>query len=194
MEFVMEDVRALVSDSKEGLLRVRDIIINLNEFARKDSVDAELTDLNANIQSTLRILHSELKLGIEVELDLADLPMVNCHSGLISQVMLNLIKNGAQAMDGKGLLRIRSSVEDGFAAIRVRDSGSGIPDDVIDKIFDPFFTTKEVGSGTGLGLSLCHGIIQRHQGILEVVETGPSGTEFLLALPLSGAGLESSGE
>ncbi len=187
MDYVMEDVRALVSESRNGLVRVREIILNLNQFARKDSVDAEPMDMNASIKATLQILHNEVKYGVEVALELGDIPMVTCQPGLIKQVLLNLVKNGAQAMGGKGAMRISTTVEGEQVVVLVRDSGSGISADALEKIFDPFFTTKPVGEGTGLGLSLCHGIVQRHNGTLEVSETGEHGTEFRLALPIAGA-------
>lgn len=191
LDYVMEDVRSLVSESKDGLLRVRDIIVNLNEFARKDSINAEPVDLNASIESTLKILSNDLKTGVNVTLELGELPSVVCQPGLIKQVMLNLIRNGTQAMDGKGDMKICTEVDGEYAVLRVRDSGSGIPPEVIDKIFDPFFTTKPVGEGTGLGLSLCHGIVDRHGGVLEVSESSEKGTEFRLALPIEGVGGES---
>jgi len=187
MDYVMEDVRALVSESRNGLVRVREIILNLNQFARKDSVDAEPMDMNASIKATLQILHNEVKYGVEVALELGDIPMVTCQPGLIKQVLLNLVKNGAQAMGGKGAMRISTTVEGEQVVVLVRDSGSGISADALEKIFDPFFTTKPVGEGTGLGLSVCHGIVQRHNGTLEVSETGEHGTEFRLALPIAGA-------
>ena len=184
MDYVMEDVRSLVSDSKDGLVRVREIIVNLNEFARQDSVDIAPTDLNASIEGTLKVLKGELHQRIEIQLSLGELPLVSCQAGLINQVLLNVIKNGAQSMADHGVIKISSKVESDYVVVRVRDSGSGIPPDVLEKIFDPFFTTKPVGEGTGLGLSLCHGIVERHHGVLEVSETSAEGTEFRLALPI----------
>ncbi len=186
IDYVLEDVRSLVSESKDGLLRVREIILNLNEFARKDSIDAEPIDLNASIETTLLILKNELRAGVNVALELGDLPLVKCQPGLIKQVILNLIKNGAQAMGGNGDMFIKTEVDGDYVALRVRDTGSGIPPDVLASIFDPFFTTKPVGEGTGLGLSLCYGIVERHKGVLEVSETSEKGTEFRLALPING--------
>ena len=186
MDYILEDVRSLVDESKNGLKRVREIIINLNEFARKDTVKSEPSDLHACIEATLQILQNELKTGVNVRCDFAQLPAVHCQPGLIKQVLLNLIKNGAQAMGGKGDISITTSVDADNAIVRVRDTGPGIPAEVAEKIFDPFFTTKPVGEGTGLGLSLCHGIIERHKGILEVVETGSQGTEFRMVLPIDG--------
>jgi len=83
-------------------------------------------------------------------------------------------------------MRISSMIDGEYASIQVRDQGTGMSDDVKGKIFEPFFTTKPVGEGTGLGLSLCHGIVERHAGKLEVTETGPDGTEFTLSLPIAG--------
>lgn len=192
LDYVLEDVRSLVADSKDGLHRVRDIIINLNEFARKDTVKTQPADLNKCIEATLNILQNELKFGVNVQLDLAPLPAVNCQPGLIKQVLLNLIKNGAQAMGGKGDMHITTQLDGEHAVVRVRDSGTGIPAHVAEKIFDPFFTTKPVGQGTGLGLSLCHGIVERHQGTLEVSDTSEHGTEFQLVLPIGGALLDAA--
>lgn len=190
IDYILEDVRSLVSESKDGLLRVREIILNLNEFARKDSINAEPTDLNASIESTLQILKNELKSGVNVAVDLGELPLVKCQPGLIKQVILNLIKNGAQAMNGKGDMLVKTEVDRDHVVLRVRDSGTGIPPDVLDNIFDPFFTTKPVGQGTGLGLSLSYGIVERHNGVLEVSETSANGTEFRLALPIHGVQAE----
>lgn len=187
MDYVMEDVRALASESKNGLVRVREIILNLNEFARKDSVAAEPMDLNAGIESTLQILPNEIKSRVTIDLHPGELPAVICQPGLIKQVLLNLIKNGAQAMGGKGDMRISTAVEGEMAVVLVRDSGSGIPAEALEKIFDPFFTTEPVGEGTGLGLSLCHGIVERHNGKLAVTETSAQGTGLRLALPIAGA-------
>ncbi len=186
LDYVIEDVRSLVEESRNGLQRVREIIINLNEFSRKDSVNSEPTDLNSCIRLTLQILKNEIKHGIDVSVDYGDLPLVNCQPGLIQQVLLNLIKNGAQSMDGNGAMQISTTSEGENAVVRVRDSGGGIPEEVQAKIFDPFFTTKPVGQGTGLGLSLCHGIIERHNGTLEITETSEHGTEFSLTLPVTG--------
>ena len=184
LEFVMEDVRSLVNDSREGLERVRDIVVNLNQFARKDSVECIPSDINDAVESTLKLLANDLKHGVTLDLQLGDLPLVPCQIGLIKQVLLNLFKNGVQAMNGSGTLSVATAVENDRCAIRIRDQGGGISEAALSRIFDPFFTTKPVGEGTGLGLSLSHGIITQHKGLLEVVETTEQGTEFLLALPL----------
>lgn len=188
MDFVMEDVRELVTESREGLERVREIVVNLNQFARKDSIDNQPADLNEAIESTLKLLGNDVKQGISLQLELGEIPLINCQIGLIKQVLLNLFKNGIQSMDGSGALSITTFVEGRYCVVQVKDQGSGIPEAVLEKIFDPFFTTKPVGKGTGLGLSLSHGIIARHNGSLEVVETGEQGTVFKITLPLDSVG------
>lgn len=189
-EFVLEDVRSLVQESQEGLKRVKEIVQSLNEFSRRDEVKTAPADINDGIETTLRILQNELKRGVSVTRELSELPPVNCQIGLVNQVLLNLVKNAIQAMGGcdqsTSALFIRTVREDECVCIYVSDSGPGIPADVLDKIFDPFFTTKGVGEGTGLGLSLSHGIAVRHGGDLQVADTSPTGTTFKLILPIEG--------
>ncbi len=186
MNFVLEDVRALVSESREGLNRVIEIVRNLNEFARKDDVECAPNDINEALEATLKILPKAFAGEVQITLDLSDLPPVSCNIGLVKQVFLNLMSNACQAMDGKGAVEVSSRLVGPMIRVAVRDNGPGIPQDVLNRIFEPFFTTKEVGKGTGLGLSLCHGIVTRHGGTLVVASTGPDGSEFHLTLPVAG--------
>lgn len=184
VDFMLDDLRALVVDSQDGVQRVAEIVTNLKDFSRKDVDIKAPMDLHEGIDSTLKIVHLKLDNGIVVTKDYGDVPNVLCHAGQINQVLMNLIVNAADAMEGQGALHIATRQEGENVIVCIRDTGPGIPDSVADKIFDPFFTTKPVGQGTGLGLSVSYGIIQRHGGKLEVDSAPDQGTEFRIMLPV----------
>ena len=102
----------------------------------------------------------------------------------MNQVLMNLISNAIDAIDNKGTIAISTKQSDDRCVISVKDDGKGIPKDVIQNIFDPFFTTKEVGKGTGLGLSISYGIIEEHNGTIDVKSEPGKGTEFIVSIPL----------
>lgn len=185
VEYILEDVDELIGDSKDGLKRIREIIDNLMSFSRKDSAVKQEYDLREGIESTLKILHAKLKHGVVVTTDFGSEKMITCNPGLLNQVFLNMVQNAADAMDGKGEIKITTRDEAGRFFISFRDNGPGIPEDVAAKVFDPFFTTKEVGKGTGLGLSISHTIIEEHEGNIVINSVPGEFTEFLISLPLT---------
>ena len=124
---------------------------------------------------------------IEIERDFGDLPRVRCHAGQLNQVFLNLLMNACDAIGDRGRIAVRTRTEDGQVRLEFEDDGPGIPGEVRDRIFEPFFTTKPVGQGTGLGLSLTHGIIERHGGRIWVESGQQTGTRFVIELPVAGA-------
>ncbi len=184
INFVLDDVRSLVADSQDGLARVKDIITNLKNFSHVDGVESEQTDIHDNIESTLKILHYQTKMGIEIIKDYGDLPYVNCNPGLINQVFMNIIQNAIQALGEQGSIQIKTRQSGNNVEISIKDNGPGIPEDKINEIFNPFFTTKPVGQGTGLGLSMCHNIIKKHKGKIEVSSQPGEFTEFIITLPI----------
>ncbi|MDP3598820.1 MAG: ATP-binding protein, partial [Nitrospirota bacterium] len=113
------------------------------------------------------------------------LPNVMIDQHMIEQVLMNLVLNAVHAMKDGGALTIRTSVVEGICLVEVRDTGSGIPSAVLPRIFDPFFTTKREGEGTGLGLSVSLGIVERHGGKIVVDSEVGKGTTFTLYLPVS---------
>jgi len=113
----------------------------------------------------------------------SDLPPLLADGHMIEQVLMNLILNAVQAIRGDGVVTVRSEKDDTSCVIEVEDTGCGIPSDVLPKIFDPFFTTKGQGEGTGLGLSVTLGIIQRHGGEIQVRSQVDKGTIFAVRLP-----------
>jgi two-component system NtrC family sensor kinase len=155
-----------------------------------------LANLNRAIESTLVISGNIWKHVATVDLGLdAELPLVPCLLGEINQVVLNLIVNACHAIsdvratqgtDALGVIRIETGVKDGFAEIRIADTGVGIPEHVRQRIFEPFFTTKEVGRGTGQGLALARAIlVEKHGGFIRFTTETGKGTTFIVGIPVS---------
>jgi two-component system NtrC family sensor kinase len=186
IDFIKEDVPGLIRDSKDGIHRVRQIVQDLKDFSRVDSSQEwQLAQLNDGIVSTLNVVASEVRYKADVVKELGELPEAECLPSQINQVVLNLVVNAAQAMgDQRGRITVRSGSEDGQVWFEVADNGSGIPKDVLPRIFDPFFTTKPVGVGTGLGLALSYGIVQKHRGRIAVDSEVGRGTTFRVSLPV----------
>jgi Signal transduction histidine kinase regulating C4-dicarboxylate transport system len=157
------------------------IINDLLGFTRVAKPTRFSSDINAVINETLSRV--EIAENIKLSKDLqSGLPMVMIDANQIGQILINLIENACQAMTDGGELKISTKVSESFMEILISDSGNGIPEKVAKKIFDPLFTTK--ASGTGLGLALCQGIIQKHNGVINVKSQEGIGTEMLVKLPL----------
>ena len=135
------------------------------------------------INLALNLLQHEFRDRVRIHRELADTPPVNCHPGKMSQVFLNLLANASQAIVAEGDIWVRSFCRDGKVIVEVEDNGVGIDEGNLRKIFEPFFTTKPAGQGTGLGLSITYGIIQQHQGTIEVESRKGEGTLFRIFLP-----------
>ncbi len=168
-----------------GLKRCEEIITGLRQFSRKDTEGKKNEDLHEGLDSTLTLIPQELRGEVTFHKDYGLKDKVFCHLGQLNQVFMNLLTNACQAVEGKGDVWIRTSLEEDRAVITVRDSGCGIPEEQLTRIFEPFYTTKEVGQGTGLGLSISHKIIQEHDGGIEVESTPGEGTQFCISLPVS---------
>jgi len=187
LDFLREDLGSLVAESREGVSRVRQIIEDLKDFSRAGEGEREALDLNRAMERTLNIVHNELKYKAEVVLEFGELPPVECQAPQIGQVMMNLLVNAAQAIEGQGRIVIRTGTQGaGQAWFEVEDTGQGIEREALRHIFDPFYTTKPVGEGTGLGLSISYGIVQRHGGRIEVDSHPGQGTRFRVVLPVAG--------
>ena len=186
-EFIKEDTKFLLNETLEGISKVKDIITDLKNFARSDSTENwQKVDLLKNLKSTLNIVNNEIRYSADVEIDIPNLPEIECLPTQLNQVFLNLIVNAAQAvkLNVRGLIKISARELNESVIITFADNGQGIDKENILKIFNPFYTTKEVGKGTGLGLSVSHGIIQRHNGKIDVESKIGEGTVFTLTLPI----------
>ena len=169
--------------------RITKIMNQLLSFARKRASQQRGVDLVGVIGSVLDMLEEKFsKYGIHVVKDYAqNLPQVLADSDHITQVLLNLLLNACQAMPEGGTLTLELCSEGDRIELGVQDTGTGIPEDQVSKIFDPFFTTKAVGEGTGLGLTVVHGIIQEHNGTIRVRSIPHQGTTFVISLPIHAA-------
>lgn len=178
------NVVSVISESREGVERVKRIVQDLKNFSRVDEAEWQWVSLHDGIDSTLNIAWNEIKYKATVHKEYGDLPLVECVPFQINQVIMNLLVNAAQAIVDTGDIHIRTRAEGPNIVIEIEDSGCGIPATIISNIFDPFFTTKEVGKGTGLGLSLSYGIIRKHGGELTVRSVVGQGSTFTIVLPV----------
>jgi two-component system NtrC family sensor kinase len=177
--------------------RCGELVKNLLTFSRTPPMNVQTTDLNTIVDRSVRLVRHQCELnGIQLQLDPAkDLPTLRCDPAQIEQVLLALMMNAIDAMPRGGNLWVRTRVADSAedVEIEVRDDGMGIPTDVLPHIFEPFLTTKE--SGVGLGLAISHGIIERHDGRIEVTSEHGKGTRFLITLPIeAGVALAAAGD
>ena len=186
--FLREDIRDLLDESGEGVSRVKKIVQDLKDFSRQDVAEWQLADLHKGLESTLNIVHNELKYKAEVVREFGELPDVECVPSQLNQVFMNLLVNAAHAIDQRGTITLRTGQEGEQVWVEVEDTGKGIAPEHLKRIFEPFFTTKPVGKGTGLGLSLSYGIVQKHGGRIEVDSVAGKGTRFRVWLPVRQAG------
>lgn len=184
LDFLREDIGALMGESGDGLTRVKNIVQNLKDFSHVGSSEWEIADLHAGLDSTLSIVHNEIKYKASVTKEYGTLPMVECLASELNQVFMNMLVNASHAIAERGAIIIRTGQKGEEVWVEFEDNGSGMAPETVKRIFDPFFTTKPVGKGTGLGLSLSFSIIQKHKGRIEVDSEVGRGTRFRLWLPV----------
>lgn len=192
-EFMVGDLQHLILSMHNGADRIRQIVLSLRNFARCDESEMKWVDIHEGLDSTLMLLQHRLKLSpgreIKVIKQYADLPQIQCYPKQINQVFMNLLTNAIDALHsdpdpGEKTIVIESlPLSNQRIQIRIKDNGPGIPAHILPKVFDPFFTTKAVGSGTGLGLSVTHQIMENHQGQIHLQSQPHQGTEVILDLP-----------
>ncbi len=185
LDYMLEDIDALIEESLEGTERVSNIVQNLRSFSRSDDAEARFTDLHECLDSTINITSHELRYKATLVRDYGDIPPVLCRPQQLNQVFMNLLINAAQAIEEQGTVTVKTWAQDDFVHVSVADTGCGIDEEHRKRIFEPFFTTKEVGKGTGLGLSIAYDIVKKHQGDIWVESTPGEGTTFTLRLPVS---------
>lgn len=178
-----QDFETMTSHIQAGAEQAAEIVRGLRTFSRMDKEKTEKHDLHQTIENVLLMLHNTYKYNIVIHKDYHEIPPIECSPGQINQVFMNLINNAIQSISGKGNIWISSRQNEDRVIITVKDDGSGIPKENQKRIFEPFFTTKEPGLGTGLGLSISLGIIQDHNGSIDI-ESDKNGTKFTVSLPL----------
>ncbi len=187
IDHLLGDLPQLIEGTVEGAERTRDIVDSLKRFSAVDRDEQLRFDLVPVIE---RAVHWVAKIGAEdfqVEVQLpAELPVLGS-PGQLQQVVMNLVQNACDAMDGRAGARLSISArqEGGMAHIAFCDNGPGIAEANLARVFDPFFTTKPVGKGTGLGLAISYGIVERHGGNLIAANGPEGGAQFVLSLPLA---------
>jgi signal transduction histidine kinase len=164
--------------------RIAKIVRSLKNFARLDEAELQEANLHDGLESTLTLVHHEIKNRATVIREYGDVPPVRCCPSQLNQVFMNLFVNAAQAIEKDGVIRIKTFSDGTCAYVKITDTGKGIPAENLSKIFDPGFTTKGVGVGTGLGLSISYNIIRKHKGEIRVESQVGRGTEFTLKLPI----------
>lgn len=188
LDYLREDVTDLLQESNAGLERVTRIVANLRGFAHVDEAAWQTTDINAAIETTLALAAHAFAERIAVVRALGEVPPVPCIAAQVNQVILSLVANAEQAMEGQGTLTVRSGADAADVWFEIADTGCGMSDEVRARLFEPFFTTRAVGQGTGLGLSLAWDIVTAHGGRIDVDSTPGKGSVFRVWLPRSAPG------
>jgi len=183
-------LRQIVADVTDGTRRIQAIVSDLRAFSRVQTERVESVDLNEIVRIALRIAGHELKYCTQVLENYGDLPPLRGSEGRLCQVFLNLIINAAQAMPqetpAENVLRVTTLLSpDGEATVEIADTGAGIAPGNVDRLFDPFFSTKLARGGSGLGLSICRGIVEAHGGSIRVESEVGKGSCFTVRLPIS---------
>ncbi|MBD2296699.1 sensor histidine kinase [Anabaena sphaerica FACHB-251] len=201
INFLMADLPKLLNSMGIGAKRITEIVRSLRNFSRLDEAEMKAVNIHEGIDSTLMILENRLKAtsdrpAIEVIKKYTELPLVECYTGQLNQVFMNILANAIDALEDRkiknfvGLDKLQIYIyteltHDKQVIIRIIDNGVGIPEKLKKLLFDPFFTTKPIGKGTGLGLSISYKIItQQHQGKLQCISSPGKGTEFMITIPL----------
>jgi PAS domain S-box-containing protein len=195
LTYLHQEIPRAIQQSGEGVERVATIVKAMKEFSHPGAAEMKAIDLNHAIESTLTVSRNEWKYVADVETAFdPGLPVVRCLPGEFNQVILNLVVNAAHAIAdhktrgaAKGVIAITTRRDGYWAEIRIRDTGTGIPEAVRGHIFTPFFTTKEAGRGTGQGLAIAHTVVvKKHGGTLDFETEEGKGTTFILRLPIDG--------
>ncbi|MEJ2053153.1 MAG: ATP-binding protein, partial [Calditrichaceae bacterium] len=181
---IISELKSIITDNMNGSRSVIDLVLNLKNFSRLDQAAWKDANLVSGIESSLRLLKSQIPPGITIDKKFDADPVVFCNPGQLNQVFINLISNAAQAIEGEGEIKIHTYADNTNFYIEIADNGEGIDEKILSKIFDPFFTTKDVNMGTGLGLSISYSIIENHGGKINVKSEKGKGSMFTITLPL----------
>ncbi|MCE7058216.1 ATP-binding protein, partial [Algoriphagus sp. AGSA1] len=183
-DYIRQDVPALLRESEEGMDRIKHIISALKYFSHTDDDSFRLADLHQSIESTLTVAGNEIKYRAQVIKQFGVLPHVQFNVSQINQVVMNLLINAAQSIENSGMITLRTDQDGAWVWFEVEDTGCGMTPEVQQRIFEPFYTTKPVGQGTGMGLALSYGIVQKHNGRIDVFSRVGHGTRIRVWLPV----------
>jgi two-component system NtrC family sensor kinase len=175
--------RSRLTEAMLGLDRIRELVLKLRTLSRLEDGEWRPVSIPDCVESVLAILGHRLEERIRIEVALAAAEKVEGYPALMSQLLLNLVANSIEAIEGPGVISIRSSSHGGRSVISVTDNGSGIPPELRERVFEPFFTTKSGGVGSGLGLAIARSIVEKHRGSLELREAPGGGTVATVKIP-----------
>jgi signal transduction histidine kinase len=181
-----EKQREYLDLMEEGIKRIQKTVSNLLEFARNPRLERTSTDFSLLLENTISLHDYHIRKNqIRIEKEIPQsLPSLNVDRNQMGQVLVNIFLNSLQAMQGGGVLKIGAAALDERFLVTVSDTGKGIPEETLPKVFDPFFTTKGEGTGTGLGLWISQGIIERHGGAIQISSREGEGTTVEIQLPV----------
>jgi PAS domain S-box-containing protein len=192
LSFVREEIPRAIDQTLEGAENVARIVRAMKVFSHPGSKELQQIDLNSALESTITVSRNEWKYCAKVRTDFAvELPKLHCLPAELNQAFLNILVNGAHAIQSKGndelgLLTVSTRSDGASIYVDISDTGTGIPDSIRNRIFDPFFTTKGVGKGTGQGLAIAYNVVvEMHKGRLYFDTNEGMGTTFHIVLPLN---------
>ncbi|MFH0994238.1 MAG: ATP-binding protein [Pseudomonadota bacterium] len=185
--YLKDDLPEVIKESLDGLQRIKTIVTNLLAFASSSEEGRCMVDVNAEIESALLLLDSEIGKKGHVVKNLGRLPKIFANPQQLKQMFVNLIHNATQAIGPDGRISVSTEEKDNHISIAISDNGIGISANVVPNIFNPFFTTREVGNGVGLGLSIAYRVIEGHNGNVDVQSEPGHGTTYTIRLPIISA-------
>ena len=181
-----EELKDMLTDineiDKEAVTRISNIVTSLKKYVRLDEAELQETDINKELDLTLELLRHETKNRIEIIKNYGNIPLIKCYPNLLNQAFTNILMNACQAIENKGTITITTEFKNKNLIVKIKDSGKGIPKNLLDKIFSAGFTTKGIGVGTGLGLAICNKIIDKHNGKISVNSAVGKGSEFIITI------------
>ncbi len=180
----VREAREMLNDVLMGMGQMNELVDNLRSFTRLDRAQTASVNLNTALGTVCYIAKTVISTKVRIEQAFEPLPAIECNVSQLNQVFLNLINNAAQAIKDTGSIIVSTRADARCITVSIRDTGSGIPADVLPHIFEAYFTTKANGEGTGLGLAIARDIVKEHGGDIEVSSEVGVGTEFRVRLPL----------
>jgi len=183
---ILQTIENLSRVNKTAIERISEIVKSLKKFARLDEAEVVRANIKECVETSLALLNHELEDRIKVVKELVEIPEINCHARDMNQVLMSLLHNAIEAMEGEGEIKISTGKNKDHVWVKICDTGCGISHDHIDKIFDPGFTTKGVGVGTGMGLAIAYQIVKSHKGLIYVESELGKGSTFTVEIPTNG--------
>ena len=180
---ILENIKNINKIDKEAIKRISSIVLSLKRFVRLDESDLQFADINKELDLTLELIKHETKNKAEIIKHYGNLPQIKCYPNMLNQVFMNILVNACHSIEKKGSITITTNFENNILAVKIKDNGCGIDDNIKDKIFSAGITTKKNGIGTGLGLAISQKIVEKHNGSISFESKKGKGTEFVIKIP-----------